>query len=201
MNGLEFAVSAEEPQVPSGPGSFARVIMDGPDEEPGTLSTIIASAVSAAQQRIGIMTPYFLPTLDLLTAIESAALRGIEVSILLPGRNNLPYVDWASRNILGELLKRGVAVYYQPPPFVHSKLLFIDGGYAQIGSANLDSRSLRLNFELNIEVFGAGFTGAVTERFDLARRMSVALTLVELESRGFCSRTRDAACWLMSPYL
>ena len=195
-------VSALEALIlPSGSGSFARVITDGPDEEVGTLSTIIASAVSAAEKRIGIMTPYFLPTLDLLTAIESAALRGIEVSILLPSRNNLPFVHWASCNILGELLKRGVAVYYQPPPFVHSKLLLIDGHYAQVGSANLDSRSLRLNFELNIEVFDTDFTREMTEHFDLAKRMSMALTLNELESRSFWSRTRDAVCWLMSPYL
>ncbi len=197
----ESLVPLFEPPSPFEDGSFARVITDGPDEEVGTLSTIIASAVSAAAKRIGIMTPYFLPTLDLLTAIESAALRGIEVSILLPSKNNLPYVHWASRHILGELLKRGVSVYYQPAPFVHSKLLIIDDHYVQIGSANLDSRSLRLNFELNIEVFNSDFARVMAEHYNAAMRQSVALTMAELENRSFMLRTRDAACWLMSPYL
>lgn len=181
--------------------SFARLITDGPEAEVGVLSTLIATAISAAEQRVAIMTPYFLPSLELASAIESAALRGVDVTLLLPGVNNLPYVHWASRHILGELIKRGVAIYYQPSPFVHSKLLLIDEYYVQIGSANLDSRSLRLNFELAVEVFDANFARQMAEHFHAAKARSRLLALDELLQRSLIARTRDAAGWLLSPYL
>src|SRR6185437_5909549 len=81
-------------------------------------------------------------------ALQTAALRGVEVCLVLPARSNLRYVDWATRRWLPPLLERGIEVYLQPPPFSHTKLLVIDGSYAQIGSANIDPRSLRLNFEI-----------------------------------------------------
>lgn len=181
--------------------SFARVLTDGPDEEVGVLSTIIASVISSAEKSISFMTPYFLPTLELATAIESAALRGVTVSILLPGRDNFPYVHWASQHILGELLSRGVSAYFQPPPFVHTKLLLIDDHYVQIGSANLDSRRLRLNFEIGVEIFDAEFAAFMSQHFATAREQSRPLTLAELDGRSRLARTRDALCWLMSPYM
>jgi len=88
---------------------------------------------------------------------RSAALRGVEITIILPPKNNLPFVHWAMRNMLWELLVWGIRVFYQPPPFVHTKLFVVDKHYAQVGSANIDPRSLRLNFELAVEVFDRGF--------------------------------------------
>jgi cardiolipin synthase len=147
------------------------------------------------------MTPYFLPGRELIGALQAAALRGVAVSILLPGKNNLPYVHWATRNLLWELLQHGVEVRYQPPPFVHTKCLLVDDDYAQVGSANLDPRSLRLNFELNVEVFDADFNAALAAHFAAAWDASRPVTLAEISRRGLAERTRDALCWLFSPYL
>lgn len=184
----------------SGP-SLARVITDGPDADMGVLTTLIISAVSAAKSNVYIMTPYFLPTLDLATALKSAALRGVDVQIILPGKNNLPFVHWASRHILAEFLRRGVSVYYQDPPFVHTKLMLIDHHYAQIGSANLDSRSLRLNFELVVEIFDTDFNAMMEQQFEQAKTRSSAVKLEDLLNRNIWTRSLDASCWLMSPYL
>jgi cardiolipin synthase len=147
------------------------------------------------------MTPYFLPARELLGALQAAALRGVQVSILLPGQNNLPFVHWATRNMLWELLQHGVAVRYQPPPFVHSKVLLVDDDYAQIGSANLDPRSLRLNFELNVEVFDSAFNAALGSHFQAAWERSREVAPAEISQRRLAARTRDALCWLFSPYL
>ncbi|HEY0674691.1 MAG TPA: cardiolipin synthase [Immundisolibacter sp.] len=178
-----------------------RVITDGPNEDLDRLALVLLAAVSAAQRRVVIMTPYFLPSREVLGVLQAAALRGVPVSVLLPGKNNLPYVHWATRNMLWELLQHGVEVRYQPPPFVHSKVLLIDDGYAQVGSANLDPRSLRLNFELNVEVFDADFNAALAADFAAAWQVSRPVTLDEISRRGLGERTRDALCWLFSPYL
>jgi cardiolipin synthase len=178
-----------------------RVITDGPNEDLDRLALVLLAAVSAAQRRVTIMTPYFLPARELLGALQAAALRGVEVSILLPGKNNLPFVHWATRNMLWELLQHGVAVRYQPPPFVHSKFMLVDDDYAQIGSANLDPRSLRLNFELNVELFDPAFNALLADHFAAAWAQSRPITLAEISQRRLAVRTRDAFCWLFSPYL
>ncbi|MGE0811208.1 MAG: phosphatidylserine/phosphatidylglycerophosphate/cardiolipin synthase family protein [Immundisolibacter sp.] len=190
-----------KPARPNAHGAACRVITDGPNEDLDRLALVLLAAVSAAQRRIAIVTPYFLPSRELVGALQAAALRGVAVSILLPGRNNLPYVHWATRNMLWELLQHGVEVRYQPPPFVHTKVLLVDDDYAQVGSANLDPRSLRLNFELNVEVFDADFNAALGENFATAWAAARPVTLDEISGRGLAERTRDAACWLFSPYL
>jgi cardiolipin synthase len=188
--------------VPPQPATAScRVITDGPNEDIDRLALVLLSAVSAAQRRICIATPYFLPGRELIGALQAAALRGVTVSILLPGRNNLPYVHWATRNMLWELLQHGVEVRYQPPPFAHSKFLLVDEDYAQVGSANLDPRSLRLNFELNVEVFDTSFNADLAADFGAAWDVSRPVSLDEISHRGLAGRTRDAFCWLFSPYL
>jgi len=104
--------------------------VEGPNEDLNKLSTILVGAVSVARHRVLIMTPYFLPSRELIAAMQTAALRGVAVDIILPGKNNLPFVHWASRNMLWELLQKGIRVYYQPPPFVHTKLFIMDDQYA-----------------------------------------------------------------------
>jgi cardiolipin synthase len=140
-------------RVPKPTGAATcRVVTDGPDAGLDRLASLLTGAIASARHRVAIMTPYFVPPRELISPLLAAALAGVDVAVILPERNNLPYVHWATRHMLWELLERGVNVYYQPPPFVHSKLFYVDDHYAQIGSANFDSRSLRLNFEMNVEV-------------------------------------------------
>ena len=181
--------------------AICRVVTDGPNEDLGKLAMIITGAVALARKRVAIMTPYFLPPPELVNTLQAAALRGVEVSIILPLKSNLPLVHWATRNMLWELLQYGVRVYYQPPPFAHSKLLLIDDNYAHIGSANLDPRSLRLNFEIVVEIFDHEFVGCLLSHFDRIRSLSAEETLAGVDGRRFPAKIRDATAWLFSPYL
>jgi cardiolipin synthase len=178
-----------------------RSISAGPNEPHDKLDWILIGALTCAKSRIRIMTPYFIPSRAQLAAINTASLRGIQVEILLPEKSNLPFVAWATNAYLFELLERRVQIYFQPPPFVHSKLLLIDDEYALIGSANIDPRSLRLNFELNVEIFDKDTLSELIGHFDHSRENSRPVSLQEMDQRSLPLRLRDSFCKLLSPYL
>ena len=185
---------------PAGP-SLVRGIADGPDREFRKLQWIITGALSCARERVAIMTPYLIPDRTLVTALATAALRGVEVIIILPRQNNLPYVHWATRAFLPELLRFGIRVFYQPPPFVHTKLFLVDGVWGLIGSANLDPRSLQLNFELNLEIYDPDFCGRLEGHFQEALARSQRVPAADLARRPLPEKLRDSAAKLFSPYL
>jgi cardiolipin synthase len=147
------------------------------------------------------MTPYFIPDQPLISALVTTALRGVEVTLVLPARNNLPYVHWATRAYLWEFLQQGIRILYQPPPFVHTKLLRVDGAWSLIGSANLDPRSLRLNFEFDLEVYDREFTALLERDFEATTAVSREVTLAEVDGRALPERVRDGVAKLFSPYL
>lgn len=198
------ATGQRAPALPAPPPkgeAIARVLTDGPDDPRDPVTLVLLSAIGAATRRICAMTPYFLPPHTVLAALQAAALRGVQVHLLLPARSNHRSVDHASRHLLPALLACGVRVAYQGPPFVHTKLLVVDGHYVQFGSANLDARSLRLNFELNVEVFDDGLARRLEAFFDRAWHNARPERLEALEGRPLAPKLRDAAYWLFSPYL
>lgn len=181
--------------------AMCRAISDGPNEDFEALTWILVGALSVARERIQIMTPYFIPSRELLSALNAAVLRGVSVDILLPARNNLPFVAWASQALLDEVLTYGTRVYYQSAPFNHSKLLIVDEFYALIGSANLDPRSLRLNFEFNVEVYDTRLARELSAHFDRCLAGAQPITTEWLMSRGFLVRLRNSVAKVFSPYL
>jgi cardiolipin synthase len=193
------------PELPDPPRSdgraHCRVVADGPADDRERLAALLVVAMSTAARRVRIMTPYFLPPRSLITVMQTAALRGVDVSVVLPEKNNLPYVYWATRKMLWELLGYGVRVFLQPAPFVHTKLLAIDDDYVMLGSANIDPRSLRLNFELALEVYDHGLSTEVARHFDAVLARSRELSLAEMDARPIVAKFRDALAWLASPYL
>ena len=182
-------------------GLLCRTITDGPDEDLDRLTMLLTAAIAEARSSVRIMTPYFLPPRELIGAIQAAAVRGVDVLVVLPERNNLPYIHWATRNMLWEILFRGARVCYQPPPFHHGKLFVVDGYYTLIGSTNWDPRSLRLNFELQVEIYGRDFARPLIEHIDQAAAAGRPVSLEEVDGRPLPERLRDAMCWLFSPYL
>jgi len=188
------------PLEPCG-SAVVRAIGDGPDREFRKLEWIVMGALSSARSRVRIMTPYFIPDRPMIVALTTAALRGVEISLVLPGHNNLPFVAWASRASYWELLKNGIRIYEQQAPFNHAKLLQIDDCWTLIGSANLDTRSLRLNFELNLSVYDLPFAAAINRYFELALSQSCPVTLTQVDSRPLLIRLRDGVARLFSPYL
>lgn len=181
--------------------ALCRGFSAGPNEEFERLRLLYNGLFSIAKKKIRIMTPYFIPDSSMITMINAAVLRGIEVEIILPEKNNLFYVDWASKSIIWELLKYGVKIAYQPAPFVHSKLFIMDDFYSLIGSANLDPRSLRLNFEFNLEIFDKKLATDLILHFDNIWKRSKDITLADIDNRPISIKLRDAFFKLLSPYL
>jgi len=201
--GLPLAGDAWFPEDAPGERGAAvmRAVPDGPDMDFSSAGWILESVLSVARRKVRITTPYFLPDLGLIGALAQAALRGVEVDILVPATSNLPFIRWASQAQFDALLAYGCRIYLTPPPFDHKKIIVVDDYWSLIGSSNWDARSFRLNFELNTEIFDT----AVAQDLDalLAERIRVS-TLVTYEAfmgRSTVLRLRDRAAWLMSPYL
>ncbi len=196
---LEGPLWFPEPRTPG--ATLARVVADGPDERFDTLRQIITGALSVARHRVRVMTPYFLPDSTLEDALCTAALRGVDVHILLPGKNNLPVVDWAARPHLEPLLRWGCRIWFSEGNFDHSKLMTVDGEWALPGSANWDPRSLSLNFEANVECYDPWLVASLDDWFESRRQASTELTLEALLSEPLQRRLRNGVARLFSPYL
>ena len=189
------------PELASAGSVHARAITSGPDQDSETIRWVILGAVTQATYRVSIATPYFVPDQQMVTALSLAALRGVEVDVVMPSQNNLPLVKWASKARMEELIVAGCHLWMSQPPFDHSKLLAIDDAWGLIGSANWDERSLRLNFELNVECFGSAFAQSLRALVDAKRSQSEAVTLEALRDRTLPVKLRDGVARLFSPYL
>jgi len=180
---------------------LARGIVDGPDRDVNNLERVFLSAITAARRSVRIVTPYFLPDPVLMHALHLAAQRGIEVDVIVPERGNLPVVRWAMWGNYRQFLRGAARVWLTPPPFDHSKLFVVDSYWLSIGSSNWDPRSLRLNFEFNLEcyddVLGRSLDALATERIRNAR----LLTMDGLDRRSRFENLRDGTARLMTPYL
>ena len=144
-----------------------------------------------------------LQALLLFTPFGDLSLRGIEsgaeVLILLPGLTNHRLVAWAAQTHIRPLLEAGCRVWRSPPPFDHSKLMTVDGEWSLIGSPNWDIRSLRLNFELAVEIYDPGLAARLAEIVDA--RCAQPITLEDIDQRRFMVKLRDAAARLCMPYI
>ncbi len=180
---------------------LARGISDGPDIDYEKLETVLLGALSVARDSVRIITPYFLPDPALLSALAVAALRGVEVEVLVPAKGNLSLVQWASTAQLDQLLEREVRVFASPEPFDHSKLMIVDGCWTLLGSANWDPRSLQLNFEFNVECYDPELGEAMDALFEERRNASAPITLDAVRGRSFPVKIRDGIARLFSPYL
>lgn len=179
----------------------ARGVPDGPDADLDNLPEVLLGALQVARERVGIMTPYFLPDDTLLRALQATAMRGVRVDIVLPERNNIRVMDWAVMPQLPELLRKGCRVHLSPPPFDHTKLLVVDGAWSLIGSTNWDARSLRLNFEYNLECYDSALAGQLEGLLEARLARSRRITLDELRARPLPLRLRDGLARLGTPYL
>jgi cardiolipin synthase A/B len=180
---------------------LARGIPDGPDEDFETIRWVLLGALAAARRRIRIVTPYFLPDQGLVTALNVAALRGVEVDVILPERGNLPVVQWAQNAQLWQVLDHGCRVWSTPPPFDHTKAMTVDGAWSLFGSANWDPRSLRLNFELDVEAYDLGVAASLDALMDARLATAREITLRDVDQRPLALRLRDGVARLFSPYL
>lgn len=181
--------------------TLARGISDGPDDDANKLLWAYLAGIQGAQRSLYIVTPYFLPEAELVAALNTAAMRGVDVNIILPEHSNLAPVDWAASNILDGLLVHGCRVWYTPPPFDHGKLFLVDDAWSLIGSGNWDPRSLKLNFEFAVECYDVALGRRLRYVIEARLARARAVTLTELRTRPLLVRLRDGFAGLFTPYL
>jgi len=190
------------PKLAAAGSALARGIRFGPDDpDIGRIKLVLVGAVTAAQRSVRIMTPYFLPDDAICQALDVAAARGVQVDIVMPEQNNLALVGWASTALLWQVLGRGCNVWMSPPPFDHTKLMVVDAAWAMFGSGNWDDRSLRLNFEFNVETYERDLAGLLDRQIAAVIARSRRKTLAEVDARSLPVRLRDGIARLFSPYL
>ncbi|MFO0586522.1 MAG: cardiolipin synthase [Polyangiaceae bacterium] len=194
---------ARESIPPAGSASVA-IVRSGPDiqgPERETIHRVLFSAITSARESVFITTPYFIPDRSILVALQTAALRGIDVRILFPSRSNHPFVFQAGRSFYEELLAAGVAIYEYGPGMIHAKTMVVDGTAALVGSANMDIRSFRLNFEVHAVIHDPAVAERLARCFhdDLAASKRVDPWAFRARPLGW--KVIEAAARLLSPLM
>jgi cardiolipin synthase len=180
---------------------LARGLRSGPDSDLYKIEILLGAALNLAQHRIRIVTPYFLPDQVLQFAIGQAVMRGVKVEIVIPEHSDHIYFSYAVRAHLRFFRYTKAEVYLAPLPFAHTKLVTVDGQWSLIGSSNWDARSLRLNFEYDLECYDTELTGQLDAIVDSKIAHAKKLDYAELLREPVITRLRDALFRLMVPYL
>jgi cardiolipin synthase len=189
------------PPPPCPEGEVVAIVPSGPDQEHNSSGLVYFSGVATARQRAWLTSAYFVPDHAMIAALVSAALRGVDVRVLVPQRSDVALVDAAARSNFLVLLRGGVRIFLYQPSVLHAKTMVVDGAWGMVGSANFDIRSFRLNFELGALVLGPHFADRMEARFKRDLEHSREVLAPELEARGFLERLRDGGARLVSPLL
>jgi cardiolipin synthase A/B len=189
------------PPLPRRGPVMARGVSDGPDEDIDKILELMLGALSVATRSVRVMTPYFVIEGALAQLLQVTAMRGVAVDILLPAQSNLPLIDWATAPQLPLLLEHGCRIHRSPAPFDHSKAMVVDGIWSLIGSSNWDTRSLRLNFEYNVECYDSHLAAALEALIDRKIAAAHELTLDDVQAWSFGLRLRNGLARLLTPYI
>lgn len=178
-----------------------QIVSSGPDESRNAIHKLIASSLFASVRRVYITTPYFVPDPTICDALNAAALRGADVRILVPRKNDLKLIGAASRSYYPGLLDVGVRIFEYGPRMVHAKTLVVDDMLALVGTANVDNRSFRLNFEVGVACYDGDVCEQLVAAFegDLAFATEVTVEMVADYSR--LRRLGQSFARLVSPLL
>ena len=181
--------------------SAVLVVPSGPADRLETASLLYQQAIQAARQRVWIASPYFVPDDGVLSSLHLAALRGVDVRLLVPDRSDNRIVDAAAWGFFGPLLGSGIAIHRYQGGFLHSKHLVIDDRLTGVGTANLDNRSLRLNFEVAAVVADEALAAEAAAMFERDLARSRPMTIEEVRARSYSRRLFTRAALLFSPIL
>ena len=187
---------------PSGQGDdLVQVIASGPDRDYEVIQKMYFAAIATARQRVFVTTPYFVPDDAVLTALTTAALRGVDVRILVPRRSDSLVVTAAARSYYDPILAAGGRIYEYQPTMIHAKTLLVDDFFAAVGTANMDNRSFRLNFEVTAVMYGAVHAEELAEAFRKDLRVSKEIKAQARKKIPFHWRFLEAGARVLSPLL
>jgi cardiolipin synthase len=189
------------PSLPGGGTSVMQIVESGPDATVESIHRLYFAAIASARDRVYITTPYFVPDRALLVALQTAALRGVEVRLILPRRSNHRVTFHAGRSYYDELLEAGVTIHEYVPGMVHAKTMVVDGRLATVGSANLDVRSFRLNFELIAVIYDAEVVGRLERIFMEDLGSTEIVDLGQWRQRSVVTKVKEGIGRLCAPLL
>lgn len=178
-----------------------QIVSSGPDSEWEQIKNGYIKMITAAKESVFIQTPYFIPDASLLDTLRIAALSGIDVKIMIPNKPDHMFVYWATYSYIGEMLKAGAKVYIYENGFIHAKTLMIDRQITSVGTANIDMRSFRLNFEVNAFIYSKQIADVLTDGFLEDMKLSTQLTLDKYSKRSLYIRFKESFSRLLAPIL
>jgi cardiolipin synthase len=206
--GVDWAIENhtlfETPPLPAPPaasGCCIQVVPSGPDLHPGAMHQLFLAALYSAQHELVLTTPYFVPDEAIVTALISAAQRGVAVSLVVPLRNDSKLVKLASASQYDDLLCAGVRIFRYEAGLLHTKSLTMDGALSMFGSVNLDARSLWLNFEISLLLYDGDFTHELRALQQRYLDVSLPLELREWRRRPRWRYLAENCCRLIGPLL
>ncbi|ANE46575.1 phospholipase D [Paenibacillus swuensis] len=178
-----------------------QIVSSGPHSETEQIKNAYIKMIHSAKKSIYLQTPYFIPDESLITALNIAAASGVDVKIMLPSQPDHKLVYWASFSYLGELLNAGVRCFLYEKGFLHAKTMVVDGKIASVGTANIDIRSFKLNFEVNALVYDTEIAGNLKAIFEEDMTHSVELSAEAYGNRSHGAKIKESFVRLLSPIL
>lgn len=193
--GLDWSAKKDQ----SGGETTVLCLPTGPADERETCGLFFLAAINSAKERLWIATPYFVPDMQIISALKLAKLRGVDVRIMVPGINDSKLVKYSSFSYLDEISEAGINAYRFQKGFLHQKVMLIDDDLSCIGSANMDNRSFRLNFEAVLAVDDINFAKEVEKMLEKDFANSDIIPKGTLASKPFLFRLASRIARLLSP--
>ncbi|MGA9289496.1 MAG: cardiolipin synthase [Anaerobacillus sp.] len=178
-----------------------QLVASGPDTKRGAMSDLYFSLITSAKKSVWIATPYFVPNKAIRTALAMASMRGIQVRLIVPEISDGFLTQYGTRSYFSELLDCGVEIYMYQKGFLHQKIMIIDDDLATVGTANMDMRSMNLNFEVNLFLFQSTTIRDLLKAYENDLSDSVKVTKDSYSKRGLKHRTKESFARLFSPVL
>ncbi|WIV12622.1 cardiolipin synthase [Proteiniborus sp. MB09-C3] len=178
-----------------------QIVSSGPDSEQEQIKIGYIKMIASARESIYIQTPYFVPDQSILEALKIASLSGVDVKIMIPNKPDHMFVYWASYSYIGELLDSGIKAYTYENGFIHAKTIVVDGKIASVGTANIDVRSFKLNFEVNAFIYDTKTSTRLKEIFENDLKVCNEITIEEYKKRSKVIIFKESISRLLSPVL
>lgn len=178
-----------------------QVVSSGPDQKTPLIYNALLTAISMAKEKIDIITPYLIPDQPLVELLKNLSMRGIKIRLILPGKSNHPLVAAAGKSYYEELMEAGVEIYETKNSMLHAKIVIIDGYWCTVGSTNMDTRSFRLNFELDIVVYSKSFSKKINILIENYLMLSTKKDYEHFAKRNYILRLFEGICRALSPVM
>jgi len=199
--GEDISEIIKRPILNMGGDTSIHVLPSGPNEETSMIYNSLFALISGAKKKINILTPYLVPDEPILELLKFTAKKGVDINIICPGKNNHPFVAAAGRSYYEDLLNSGVNIYETSNTMLHAKIITVDDRITLIGSANIDYRSFKLNFELSALIYKEGFTENVLKFVEKYKSDSILISMESIINKKIYLKIYESVCRTLSPVL